>query len=122
MEARLLSATGHSPHGENEVSAWQNVTELIPGRQHTLALCSDGTVLTAGRGYGQPYAVSGWKNVQKIYLSGAMAAAVTAAGTVYALWADTNEPPLPSAMTFLSVSPPTGQWLPPGIIPTLPPG
>ena len=92
VEARLLSATGHSPHGENEVSAWKNVTELIPGRQHTLALCSDGTVLTAGRGYGQPYAVSGWKNVQKIYLSGAMAAAVTAAGTVYALWADTNEP------------------------------
>ena len=92
VEARLLSATGHSPHGENEVSAWKNVTELIPGRQHTLALCSDGTVLTAGRGYGQPYAVSGWKNVQKIYLSGAMAAAVTTAGTVYALWADTNEP------------------------------
>ncbi len=79
VEAALLTHTGHSPHGENEVSAWQNVREVIPGRHQTLALCEDGSVLAAGRGYGQPYAVSAWKNVTQLYQSSGLAAAVTAA-------------------------------------------
>ena len=92
VEAALLTHTGHSPHGENAVSHWKNVREVIPGRHQTLALCEDGSVLAAGRGYGQPYAVSAWKNVTQLYQSSGLAAAVTAAGTVYAQWADTNEP------------------------------
>ena len=92
VEAALLTHTGHSDHGENAVSHWQNVAEVIPGRHQTLALCADGTVLAAGWGYGQPYAVSGWRNVTQLYQSSGLAAAVTASGTVYALWADTNEP------------------------------
>lgn len=92
VEAELLTHTGHSDHGENAVSHWRNVVELIPGRHHTLALCADGTVLAAGQGYGQPYAVSGWRNVTQIAQSSGLAAAVTASGTVYALWADSNEP------------------------------
>ena len=90
--AELLTHTGHSSHGENEVSGWKNVREIIPGRHQTLALCRDGTVLAAGCGYGLPYAVSGWKNVTKLYHSSGLAAAITAGGTVYAQWADTNEP------------------------------
>ena len=39
-----------------------------------------------------PYAVSAWKNVTQLYQSSGLAAAVTAAGIVYAQWADTNEP------------------------------
>ena len=92
VEAALLTHTGHSPHGENAVSHWKNVREVIPGRHQTLALCEDGSVLAAGRGYGQPYAVSAWKNVTQLYQSSGLAAAVTAAGIVYAQWADTNEP------------------------------
>lgn len=92
VEAALLTHTGHSPHGENAVSHWKNVREVIPGRHQTLALCEDGSVLAAGRGYGQPYAVSAWKNVTQLYQSSGLAAAVTAVGTVYAQWADTNEP------------------------------
>ena len=92
MGAELLTHTGHSSHGENEVSGWKNVREIIPGRHQTLALCRDGTVLAAGCGYGLPYAVSGWKNVTKLYHSSGLAAAITAGGTVYAQWADTNEP------------------------------
>lgn len=92
VEAALLTHTGHSTHGENAVDGWKNVTELLPGTHHTLVLCADGTVLTAGQGYGAPYAVQDWKNVTQIYQSAGLAAAVTAAGTVYALWADTNEP------------------------------
>lgn len=92
VEAALLTRTGHSPHGENAVESWQNVREVIPGRHQTLALCGDGTVLAAGRGYGAPYAVSGWRDVTRLYQSSGLAAAVTASGMVYALWADTNEP------------------------------
>ena len=69
VEAALLTHTGHSPHGENAVSHWKNVREVIPGRHQTLALCEDGSVLAAGRGYGQPYAVSAWKNVTQLYQS-----------------------------------------------------
>lgn len=91
VEAALLTHTGHSPHGENAVSHWKNVREVIPGRHQTLALCEDGSVLAAGRGYGQPYAVSAWKNVTQLYQSSGL-----------------GGPPLP----------PPGPYMPSGPIPT----
>lgn len=92
VEAELLAATGHSGHGENEVSGWREVAEVIPGQHQTLGLCRDGRVLAAGRGYGEPYAVADWRNVIALYQSAGLAAGLTAEGTVYALWADSNLP------------------------------
>lgn len=92
VRAELLTHTGHSGNGENAVSEWKNVASIVPGRFQTLALCRDGSVLTAGRGYGEPYRCGDWQNIIALRQSGGMAAGLRANGTVAALQADTNRP------------------------------
>ena len=53
-----------SDHGQCWVSGWENVTAIAAGGDHTLGLCSDGTVLAAGDDCnGQCSGTKSWKNV-----------------------------------------------------------
>ena len=92
VQAELLTATGHSGFGENAVSGWQEVTEILPGRFQTLALCRDGSVLSAGCGYGKPYDLSDWREMIALRQSGGIAAGLRRDGTVAAREVDTDMP------------------------------
>lgn len=84
VRSELLTYTGHSGFGENEVSDWKNVKEIYPGRFQTLALTHDGRALTAGCGYGVPYHLEDWKGLAALRQSGGLAAGLKADGTVVA--------------------------------------
>lgn len=92
VRAELLASTGHSDFGENKVEDWHNVAEILPGRFQTLALCRDGSVLSAGKGYGKAYDFSAWRNVTALCQSSGLAAGLCRDGTVFAQQADTCLP------------------------------